>query len=94
VPKICFLSHSTTDNLTRDWVATTAAYSSKTACKLRGPQGAADAVLACHAMHYGWDHCEQDQESGTARCQADITADEVWPEVDRWLQYRLSIRAA
>ena len=77
--KICLLSHSTWENLTRDWKNTIAVWSDKTECFGRGKNEAP----ACHALHYTWDFCKKHEESGTAQCQADITPEEVWNEVDR-----------
>jgi ADP-heptose:LPS heptosyltransferase/predicted SAM-dependent methyltransferase len=82
VPKICFLSHSTWQNLTRDWKNTTALWSDNTTCKGRGDNEA----QACHQLHYGWEHCSQDKESGTAQCQVDITLDEVWAAIEEKLE--------
>jgi ADP-heptose:LPS heptosyltransferase len=77
--KICLLSHSTWENLTRDWKNTIAVWSDKTECFGRGKNEAP----ACHGLHYTWEFCKKHEESGTAQCQADITAEEVWREVDR-----------
>jgi len=77
VPKIVFLSHSTEENLTRDWVNTTSLSSKGTHCKGRGQ----DEAPACHMMHYGWDTCTQDPETSTAICQAEISVEEVWHAV-------------
>jgi len=85
--KICLLSHSTWENLTRDWKHTIAVWSDKTECFGRGK----NEVTACHALHYSWDFCKKHEESGTAQCQADITAEEVWQEVDR-IMYGLTNR--
>ena len=82
VPKICFLSHSTWQNLTRDWKNTTAIWSDKTICKGRGNNEA----QACHQLHYGWEHCTKNEKMGTAQCQADITVDEVWAAVEEKLE--------
>lgn len=79
--KICFLSHSTWQNLTRDWKNTTAVWSSNSTCKGRG----CNEAQACHQLHYGWDYCTQDTASGTAQCQADITVEEVWCVVSETL---------
>lgn len=78
VPKIVFLSHSTEENLTRDWVHTTSLQSKGTKCKGRG----SDEAPACHTLHYGWSHCTRDEETSTAQCQKDITVDEVWYHVE------------
>lgn len=82
VTKICFLSHSSHENLTRDWKNVIALSSVKTSCPGRGD----NAAPACHLMHFGWDRCKKNEESGTAQCQADITIDEVWRDVDWCLQ--------
>jgi len=68
VEKVVILSHSTNENLTRDWPNCTPVTSSSTSCPGRGDNEAP----ACHQMHYTWEFCKQDQASGTAQCQADI----------------------
>jgi ADP-heptose:LPS heptosyltransferase len=74
--KVIFLSHSSHENLTRDWLNTTAMTSKNTVCP-----GRSEGVPACHMMHYGWDHCNRNAESGTAQCQVDITVEDVWNAV-------------
>jgi ADP-heptose:LPS heptosyltransferase len=66
VPKIVTLSHSSHENLTRDWVNTTALEPANTPC------------YPCHQLHYGWDHCHQDKTSGTSICQQDIGVEAMW----------------
>lgn len=80
--KIVFLSHSTHQNLTRDWRNVIALASDNTSCPGRG----ANEAPACHQMHYGWDHCKKVEERGIAQCQADISVETVWKEVDWALQ--------
>lgn len=75
--KVCILSHSTWENLTRDWKNTLAVWSENTVCPGRGD----NEVPACHIMHYTWEHCKKHEESGTAQCQADISPQEVWEAV-------------
>ena len=75
--KIVFLSHSTGENLTRDWTNTISLKGVGTVCKGRGN----DEAAACHQLHYGWDHCTQHKESGVAQCQADIPIQAVWDVV-------------
>lgn len=75
--KAVFLSHSTHENLTRDWVNTTPLWSRNTHCAGRG----ANAAPACHLLHYGWSNCTRDEETGTAQCQKDISAQDVWHAV-------------
>ena len=74
VAKVVFLSHSTHENLTRDWKNVTALWGKNTHCAGRG----ANAAPACHLLHYGWDNCTRDNETGTAQCQKDISVEEVW----------------
>jgi len=69
-PKVVFLSHSTDENLTRDWVNTHVLESKSTVCPGRGNNEAP----ACHQLHYGWQHCRQTTE-GIAQCQADISVE-------------------
>ncbi len=85
VPKICFLSHSSEDNLTRDWENTIPLAGRGTRCKGRS----SDEVTACHMMHYGWDNCTKDEETGTAQCQRDISIDEVWHHVSAFIERKV-----
>lgn len=80
--KIVFLSHSTHENLTRDWTNTTPLWSKNTTCAGRG----AGVVAACHMLHYGWSSCTRDEETGTAQCQKDISVGEVWSAVSSVLR--------
>jgi ADP-heptose:LPS heptosyltransferase/predicted SAM-dependent methyltransferase len=82
VPKVVLLSHSTIENLTRDWVNTVGIFSGITVCRGRGQNEAP----ACHMMHYSWDTCTKHEESGTAQCQADIDPAEVWHAVANVLE--------
>jgi ADP-heptose:LPS heptosyltransferase len=79
--KVLFLSHSTVENLSRDWINTQSLYSKKTPC------------YPCHMMIFGWDQCVQAEESGAAQCQEDIEPDRVWAAVQKGLQ-RFHIRMA
>jgi ADP-heptose:LPS heptosyltransferase/predicted SAM-dependent methyltransferase len=86
VPKIVFLSHSSENNLTRDWVNTTSLISKNTKCKGRGENEAP----TCHMLHYGWDHCTKDEMTGTAQCQADISGEEVWNCIQEIINQRFA----
>lgn len=74
MPKIVLLSHSSVDNLTRDWVNTYSVHSTKTPC------------YPCNKLIYSWDQCVRDEASGVAQCQADIHPDQVWDAVKGALQ--------
>lgn len=69
-PKVVFLSHSTDENLTRDWENTHVLTSDNTVCPGRGKNEAP----ACHQLHYGWKHCKQTKD-GLAQCMEDITVE-------------------
>ena len=71
MPKIVLLSHSSVENLTRDWTNTFSLFSTKTKC------------APCHKLIYNWEQCVKDEETGTAQCMADIPADAVWEAVLR-----------
>jgi predicted SAM-dependent methyltransferase/ADP-heptose:LPS heptosyltransferase len=73
IPKVVLLSHSTHENLTRDWVNVHPLSSKDTHCPGRGDNEAP----ACHQLHYGWQHCKK-TENGLAQCQEDITAEQAW----------------
>lgn len=72
-PKIVLLSHSTDENLTRDWVNTHAMASAHTVCPGRGNNEAP----ACHQLHYNWNHCKK-TDNGTAQCMDDLSVEEVY----------------
>lgn len=84
VPKVVLLSHSTHDNLTRDWKNTTVLHAKDTKCKGRGENEAP----ACHMMHYNWDNCTR-TEDGVAQCQADISAQTAWIQIEKILDKAL-----
>ena len=69
--KIVFLSHSTANNLTRDWVNTEALHSTTTKC------------YPCHRLHHNREFCPEDPETGAAQCQADLPPSTVWDAVQR-----------
>lgn len=103
-PKIVFLSHSTIENLTRDWINTVSLFSETTDC------------YPCHILHQSWKTCKKNTKTiqelipalanmssaqipnisaeGVAECQASIGPDTVWLEVERIMNELLSKRAA
>jgi len=60
-PKIITLSHSSVNNLTRDWVNCTSLAPKNTSC------------WPCHQMHYGFKHCREFEKTGISACQEDIS---------------------
>jgi ADP-heptose:LPS heptosyltransferase len=77
VDKIVFLSHSSVENLTRDWKNCVSLFPKNTAC------------YPCHTLHQGWEFCHKDEEKGVAKCQSDISADECWDHVKRILNEKM-----
>lgn len=78
--KIVLLSHSSQENLTKHWINTSALTTStdEVAC------------YPCHMMHYGFDYCWQDEESGCAMCQVKISPDTMWNAIMDWYKNRIS----
>jgi len=71
--KLIMLSHSSKNNLVKHW-KNTHAFEPKTSC------------FPCHQMHYSFEFCKQDEATGCAQCQADISADEVYEALDKSLR--------
>ena len=95
MPKVVFLSHSTHENLTRDWTNTYSVASVATNCPGRGNNEAP----ACHMMHYDWTFCKQFKEeghpqAGTAQCQADIDGEAAWEIIRRAIQSSIPTQIA
>lgn len=101
MPKVVFLSHSTQENLTRDWTNTHSLASVGTHCKGRGK----DEAPACHQMHYGWESCTEApalagtealytrKGSGVAQCQFDISAEDAYRVIWHVIQWQLEAYA-
>lgn len=74
--KVVLLSHSSHENLTRDWHNTIAVEPEGLAC------------YPCHRIHRDFTHCTVDAEAGAAACQAAAKAslvfEHVMKEVVRW----------
>jgi hypothetical protein len=70
VPKIITLSHSSHEMLTKHWLNTTVLTAQNVKCH------------PCRMMHYDWTHCWKHEETGTAMCQYDISADRMWDAVN------------
>jgi len=65
VAKVCLLSHSSAENLTKHWVNATAIEPVGVDC------------YPCHRLHYGMAHCREHLETGAAMCQLSIDPDRV-----------------
>jgi len=74
MPKICILSHSTVENLTRDWVNTTSIWAPTLNCPGRGN----NEVAACHKMLPSFEGCRRNPDFGTAQCCVEVLPEWVW----------------
>jgi ADP-heptose:LPS heptosyltransferase len=80
MPKILLLTHSTTNNLSRDWVNTTSIWAPSTWCPGRGKNEA----KACHMMHSKFEPgCRRNEEFGVAQCTVEIKPEWVWDHLQR-----------
>lgn len=68
VGKVCLLSHSTRENLTKHWKNTVA---------IEPPQSVP--CYPCHMLHTSFRDCARGPKTGTALCQEMIPPDVVWP---------------
>jgi ADP-heptose:LPS heptosyltransferase len=76
VPKIVTLSHSSVNNLTRDWVNCSSLTPEDTPC------------YPCHRMHYGWEFCHKGYKEGQvagALCQVNISVQKMLDAVNHWM---------
>jgi len=64
--KVCLLSHSSHENLTKHWKNTVALSARGVSC------------YPCHRLHNNRDHCPEDKETGASLCQKFIDPDEVF----------------
>ncbi len=64
--KVVLLSHSTVENLTKHWTNTRSIVPQRAKC------------YPCHRLHYTWEHCFQDEDSGASICQAELSPDSVF----------------
>ena len=75
MPKICLLTHSTVENLTRDWINTTSIWAPNTWCPGRGKNEAP----ACHMLHGKFEPgCRRNEDYGVAQCTVEIKPEWVW----------------
>lgn len=79
MPKIVFLSHSTRNNLTRDWTNTISLASDHTVCPGRGNNEAP----ACHQLHYDFTYCKRGEKKGVAQCMEDIHPALAWEAIQQ-----------
>jgi SAM-dependent methyltransferase len=78
VHKVVLLTHSSEENLTRDW--------SNTEVIRMYPECAGKS--GCHLLHFDWSHCNKDEATQSAKCQAMITVEMVLERIDPYLVSR------
>lgn len=70
VPKIIYLSHSSADNLTKHWKATTVLL-----------PGAEAKCYPCHRLHFDWAFCPKSEATGAAVCASSITPERIFEAI-------------
>jgi hypothetical protein len=75
VHKIVLMTHSSEENLTRDWLNT------ETIRMLPACAG----TTGCHLLHYDWSHCHQEATTQAATCQAMIPASLVLEKIEPFI---------
>lgn len=73
-PKIITMSHSSTEMLTKHW---------KNVIALEQPKGVGCAKSPCRQLHYSWEYCFQEKETGASYCQYYIDAEMMWEAVQK-----------
>lgn len=76
MPKVISLSHSSIENLTRDWRNTSSIYSPRTTCPGRG--SVPGEVLNCNLMLPAFEGCRRSEVTGVAQCVTDTKPEWVW----------------
>lgn len=71
VRKVVLMTHSSVENLTRDW-PNTASMTGGSGCK----------EFPCHRLHYDWSFCFQDKWTKAAACQTAISVRDVLREIE------------
>lgn len=71
VAKVIYLSHSSADNLTKHWKATTTLEPDENKCPCRN----------CHRLHYDWTFCNKDEKTGAALCASAISPNRVFEAI-------------
>lgn len=70
VAKVLMLSHSSPQNIGGSWPNTTTIEPENTDC------------YPCHKLHYGFNTCQRDEETGTAKCAAATNPDDVFNAIE------------
>lgn len=80
--KVVLLSHSSIENLTRDWTNTMSVEPENLAC------------FPCHRLHRGFEFCAQDPRTGFAACQSMASAERIAEAITPWLKSLTEVKEA
>ena len=69
--KIVMLSHSSEENLSKHWENTTSL----------APDYYDNFCFPCHKMHYGFNTCSRDENTGGAMCAANIKPNDICKDI-------------
>lgn len=72
--KVIMLSHSSAENLTKHWVNADTLTPASTSC------------YPCHRLHFGREFCREDQVTGAAACQVDISPQHTFAAIKQHYQ--------
>lgn len=78
VAKIIMLSHSSNNNLTRDWNNTIVMEPDNCPC------------FPCHRLHYDWTFCHKVEETGAALCATNIKPEDIFKNIMNILLEKVS----
>jgi ADP-heptose:LPS heptosyltransferase len=81
VRKVVLMTHSSKENLTRDW-KNTATMTGNVPC------------YPCHRLHYSWEFCNQDKYTKASACQTAISVWDVLRETELGLSQEMLLEAA
>lgn len=71
VPKVIYLSHSTHENLTKHWCNTAVLLPDEQRCP----------CYPCLRLHYGWEHCNLNEETKAAQCASSIPPEAIFEAI-------------
>jgi len=80
VDKIIYLSHSSHENLTRDWVNTQVLAPSHSDCP----------CYPCHILHYNWDFCHKVEKTAAALCASSIKPETIFQNIMEVLSKKIA----
>lgn len=78
VAKVIYLSHSSHQNLTRDWPSTAVLLPEAERCP----------CYPCHMIHFDWDTCVRNEETMAAQCASSIAPKRLYDAIKVMLQPR------